>query len=356
MSSKKAKSTKRAAKALPAVSIPEPFEPAPSELEPLLSTFDPDLVYITHIDNHPSWFKRRIFFVPVGINVVIALLLLLRVYKAYPLYWSLLMSLLGNPNETTIYYAKTPWNELIKMVLWRMAIFMLDFVLFRIVGPWPWSFFLETPGNPVLWRWNVGFRDEEVYVRQSRGWNAKDLLGETEGSSGKAGSENPFFKTRILPAVDMQRLREKTGYLLMDGDFDLDFAGMISAHYLLDKMGVSADLLRTSVFVYVGKGEGGQWVVWNCWKLDEGSETEAREKIMLFKDRLTAMGKESLFFKWVELVQYESNAPGGFTYERQVTTADKAKKLFENEGIDFDKFIKDIGGLKGMPGMGEASG
>ncbi|KAF2241537.1 hypothetical protein BU26DRAFT_172599 [Trematosphaeria pertusa] len=342
---------KRATKALPAAAIPEPFEPASAALARFLSTFDKDNVYITHIDNHPAWFKRRIFFVPVGINVVIAALLLWRAYAASPFYWSLLMSLLGNRNETTIYYTETPWGKLIKSVVWRMLVFLFDWLLFRIVGPWPWSFFLESPGNPVTWRFTVGFRDEEVYVRQSRGWGAKDLLGEAEGSSGKAGGDSPFFKTRILPAVDMRRLREKTGYLLMDGDFDLDFGGMITATKLLDKKEITADLLRTSVFVWVGSEETGQWAVWNCWKLDEGSETEARQKIMLFKDRLTAMGKESLFFKWVELVQFESNAPGGFTYERQAATAEKAKTLFEEEGIDFDKFIRDIGGLGGMPGM-----
>lgn len=350
MPKKQPNTTKKGVKALPAA-IPEPFETAPSALAPLLETFDKSSVYITHIDNHPSWFKRRIFFVPMGINVIIVLLLLWRAYAAYPLYSSLVMSLLGNHNETTIYYSTTPWGELIRKVLWRMSIFLFDWLLFRIVGPWPWTFFLETPGNPVSWRLITGFREEEVYVRQSRGWGAADLLGAAEGSSGKAGAESPFFKTRILPAIEQRRLREKTGYLLMDGDFDLDFGGMITATRLLDKREISADNLRTSVFVWVGTEESGQWTVWTCWRLSEGSDTEARQKIMLFKDRLTALGKESLFFKWVELIQFESNAPGGFTYERQVATAEKVKKLFADEGIDFDEFFRDIGGLQGMPGM-----
>lgn len=344
---------KRAAKALPTPAIPEPFTPADAALAPLLSTFDKNSVYITHIDNHPSWFKRRIFFVPVTINLVLALLLLWRAYAIFPLYWALTISLLGNPNETTIYWATTPWGKLSWLMVKRMGTFLFDWMLFKIVGPWPWTFFFESPGNPVSWRLKIGFRDDEVYVRESRGWGAKDLLGAAEGASGKAGGESPFFKTRILPAVEPQRLTEKTGYLLMDKDFDLDFAGMINATQLLDKKEITKDLLRKSVFVWVGKEESGQWTVWDCWKLDEGSETEARQKIMLFKDRLTAMGKESLFFKWVELVQFESNAPGGFTYERQTATAEKAKKLFQDEGIDFDQFIKEIGGLGGMPGMGE---
>ncbi|KAF2019750.1 hypothetical protein BU24DRAFT_419371 [Aaosphaeria arxii CBS 175.79] len=347
------KTTKRATKALPKASsaIPDPFTPVPTEILPLLDTLDKEIVYITHIDHHPAWFKKRVFFVPVGLNVTIGLVLLWRAYAASPWYWSILMSFLGNHNETTIYFASTPWLQLIWMVLVRSSVFLVDFILFRIIGPWPWGFFFESPGNPISWRFKTGFRDEEVYVRESRGWGARDLLGEAEGSSGRAGSESPFFKTRILPAVETRRLAEKTGYMLMDKDFDLSFAAMTKAAQMIDRKEITLDNVQKSVFVWVGSQETGQWTVWDCWKLDGGSETEARKKIMIFKDRLTAMGKESLFFRWVELIQFESSAPGGFTQERQIEAANKAKKLFEDEGIDFDTFIKEIGGLDGLPGM-----
>lgn len=261
---------------------------------------------------------------------------------------------MGNHNETTIYWDKTPWGEMIWKVTKRMLSFMLDFLLFRIVAPWPWSFFLEMPGNPVWWRWKVGFRDEEVYIRQSRGWGSEDLLGKGEGGSGKAGEESPYWKTRILPAVDSQRLREKSGYLLMDADFDLDFYGMIAATQLLDRKIISASTLRKAVFVYVGDltsaVENGQWAIWDCSEAEsQDSEAEARNKLLIFKDKLTAMGKESLFFKWVELIQYESNAPGGFTQEKQEETAEKTKRMFEAEGVDWEAFSTFIGGS--MPGL-----
>lgn len=346
---------KKATKALPTPkpAIPEPFTPVNAALAPLLSTFDKDSVYITHTDNHPWWFKRRIFAVPVTINLVLALLILWRAYVILPHYWAIVLSFLGNPNETTIYYSMTPWGTLVWLIFKRMGNFLFDWMLVQVVGKWPFTFFFESPGNPVSWRMKIGFRDDEIYVRQSRGWGAYDLLGAAEGSSGKAGAESPFFKTRILPAVETRRLMEKTGYLLMDKDFDLDFAGMIDATQLLDKKDITKDMVKKSVFVWVGEEETGQWVVWDCSKLDEGSETEARQKVMLFKDRLTIMGKESLFFKWVELVQFESNAPGGFTIERQTATAEKAKDLFKSEGLNFDEFIKSIGGLGGLPGMDE---
>ena len=317
----------------------------------MLDTFNPASVYIIHTDNHPAWFKKRIFTVPVILNLCIAALLLWRGWYIGPYYWAILMSVLGNENETTIHYAQTTWGQLVWRVGKRMASFTMDWVLFKIVGPWPYTFFLEQPGNPVSWRWTIGFRDQEVYVRVSRGWGAEDLLGAAEGGSGKAGQESPFFKTRILPAIDAQRLREKTGYMLMDANFDLDFYGMIAATQLLDKKNITPELVRKSVFVFVGDDSSGQWALWNCAKLDEGSETEARNKVIEFKDRLTAMGKESLFFKWVELIQFESSAPGGFTQERQIAAAEKAKKMFEEQGVDWEAFSKDIGGLDGMPGM-----
>ncbi|KAH8732597.1 hypothetical protein GQ44DRAFT_697860 [Phaeosphaeriaceae sp. PMI808] len=345
----------RAVKA-PKSAIPEPFTPVPAELKDLLSTFSRDTVYITHIDTHPAWFKKRIFTVPLLLNLAITALLALRAYYILPHYLFILLSVLGTHNHTTIYWSGSTWPTLLWSIAKRGLSFMLDFFLLRIVGPWPWSFFLEWPGNPVRWRWTIGFRDEEVYVRQSRGWGAADLLSAAEGASGKmVGGASPFFTTRILPAIEAERLRSKTGYLLMDADFDLDFYGMIAATELLDRKVIAKATVRKAVFVYVGDlssaVENGQWAMWDCAKLDEGSETEARKKIVLFKDKLTAMGKESLFFKWVELIQFESSAPGGFTQERQVAAAEKAKKMFEAEGVDFDEFSRDIGGVEGMPGV-----
>lgn len=332
--------------------IPPPFSAAPPELSSLLATFDPSSVYIIHTDNLPAAHKKSIFIVPVLLNLFFALILAWRAYYALPHYWAIILSFLGNPNNTTIRYDVTPWGTLIWKVVQRMLLFLADFMLFRIVGPWPWSFFAESPGNPISWRWNVGFREEEICVRQSRGWGASDLLGAAEGASGKAGQDSPFFKTRILPAIDKGRLRQKTAYLLMDASFDLDFYGMVAATQLLDRKTISLDFLQKSVFVCIGgeEGEEGTWAMWDCSKLDQGSESEARDKVILFKERLTEMGKESLFFKWVELIQYESNAPGGFTPERQLAAADKVKKIFADQGVDFEDFSKEIGGLEGMPG------
>ncbi|KAI9843146.1 MAG: hypothetical protein M1837_006599 [Sclerophora amabilis] len=114
-----------------------------------------------------------------------------------------------------------------------------------------------------------------------------------------------------------------------------------------------------------------------------------RMKIQKMKDRLTQLGKESLFFRWVELVAAEAASPhengetltakpkpkpkpkpvpretgllaagegegggedGRMPTARQVSTLEKAKEMFESEGIDFEQFWTEIGGMDGMPGF-----
>src|SRR5947207_4090239 len=104
------------------------------------------------------------------------------------------------------------------------------------------------------------------------------------------------------------------------------------AHELGDKGEIKLGTLHGTVFVWVGGDEDGRWCVWDVeGKKDEDMQTEGteegRRKIFEFRDRLTAMGKEDLFFKWVELVQEETSKPGGFTKERQFEEGLKVKAL-----------------------------
>ncbi|KAF2085034.1 hypothetical protein K490DRAFT_47747 [Saccharata proteae CBS 121410] len=325
---------------------PAPFTLAPSILDPFLDTLDTQSVYITHIDNHPWWFKRRIFCVPLLLNLGIVCLLAWRAYAVLPTYFEMLLSALGNHNAYTVYPAKRTWSQLALVCLKRGSNFLLDYVLVMIVSGWPITFFLESPGNPVSWRWQAGFRDREIYVRKSRGWGKTELL---DATSGKRGQESPFFATRILPAIDRHLLRSKTGYLLMDKSWDLDFAAMKHATGLVDSKKVFESCFEKSVFVWAGEGTG--WCVWEVHRLDEGAEEDGRKKIIAFKDTLTALGKESLFFRWIELVQYESSQPGGFTEERQQRAVKNARELFERDGVDFEEFVASVGGMGGMPGF-----
>lgn len=252
--------------------------------------------------------------------------------------------MLGHESPATVDKAAFTTKQLVWIVLKRTAMFAFDFVLLRFIGPWPVTFFLEKPGNPILWRWKVGFRDLEIVVRTSRSWGTEDLM-----QGVKTGGESAFFKVRILPAVDRGFVRSKTGYLMMDKDWDLDFAAMVKAHQLADEGKVGLKEMEKSVLAWSEKD--GEWLIWQLWKMDEGEgEEEARKKIVALKDRLTVMGKESLFFRWIEIVQYESSQ-GEFTPERQKKTLEEVQKAFREQGVEFEDVIESVGGLEGMPGF-----
>lgn len=319
--------------------IPTPFTKAPASLAPFLERLDPAKVHITHIDRHPISYKKNIFLIPVTLNGFIALLLLWRLYFAIPKYWVLLQTLLGYITSATVDTEATTRNEQLLILFKRTGMMLLDFLLFRFVGPWPLTFFAEQPANPCTWRWNVGFRKEEVIVRVSRHWETKDLM-----KGVKQGEENAFFKTRILPAIEPMHMR-KTGYLMMNESWDLEFEVMCDAHTLVKRNEVKLEGLDKVVLAHM---EGHGWVLWK-WE-GAGDVIEGRrKKVVAFKEKLTAMGKESLFWKWTEIVEEERDRDGGFTEERQEKVVLRVKGEFEKNGVDFEEVVRSIGGLDEVP-------
>lgn len=349
------------AKSLPAAkpqvptSPPAPFSFPPSSLRPFLETLDKSHIYITHIDTHPWRFKRRIFSVPILMNIAIALLLAWRAYVAIPSYLAIALATLGSNNTAKVDVHDTDWTTLLDITVRRALMFLFDWTLLRFIGPWPLDFFFGAPANPTSWRRAVGFQDREVVVRVSRKWD-KALLPGWVGDQKCEKEKEGVFRDRIMPAIEPKWLLAKTGYLMMDKNWDLDFAAMIVAHDLVstsDQTGkLNLDDFRKTVILY-SELHGG-WLVWAVHKLDAsaaGTQEVGRQKIVAFKDRLTAMGKENLFFRWIEIVQYESSQPGGFTPERQAVAMKKAKEAFVGQGVDFERFWKDVGGMEGMPGL-----
>jgi hypothetical protein len=163
------------------------------------------------------------------------------------------------------------------------------------------------------------------------------------------GSHRDEIFSIVKKAVDPIWMNEKTGYLMLNKEWDLDWRMIIAATKLVDRQTMKLDDFNPTVFLY-SKEFG-----WMC--EDAGGvgatekEVDGRRKIVAFKDELTAIGKENLFFKWIELVQYDSSQPGGFGPEQQAKTMIKAKQMFESQGVGFDKFWAKIGGMEGMPGM-----
>jgi len=255
--------------------IPKPFTSAPERLNPFLDTLNPAKIYIVHLDKLPWDFKRQIFAVPVFLNVLIVIILLWRWYTIIPTYLELATIFIRA--DPSIIAKGAPFTEKAWLTLRRAFMFGIDFVLIRIIMPWPISFFLEQPANPVKWRRRVRFQDVEIIVRESRKWGAEELL-----SGGKKGAESPFFKTRVLPAVERRLLSEKTGYSMMGKDWDLDFASMINAAELCKRKDLKEQDFEATVLAHDDKFG---WLAWVVYKEEQAAETSDRDKLVNFKVR-----------------------------------------------------------------------
>lgn len=320
---------------------PAPFKRPPEVLAPFISELSKKHVYITHIDAKPPAFKRKMFLVPVAMNVAVALLFAWRMYHILPWYWKLLLAGWGNPNETTFYSKEATWSELAWEILKRGIVMFIDFMLFVFVWPWPVEFaFGRSHGNPTRWRLNVGFRDKEIYVRRSRDWDVmlRDIF--------KDENSKKILLAYTQEATAPLLQEQKTGYLLMNSKWDLDWNLMIMAHNLVDKKEVALDAFRNVILVFH------QDYGWMCHDLKMGiaaEEEQRRRQIFAFRDVLTAMGKENLFYRWIEVVQFESTQPGGFGPEKQEAAAKKIREMFEAESINFDELWKEAVGTN--PGI-----
>ena len=318
-----------------------PFTKAPAILKPFLDPLSPEEVYLVHIDTTATDLKWQTFIVPTVVNVVVAAVIALRVYWGFSTYPALVAILLGMQSSLSVDIASTPWTELAQITLRRVGTILIDYFLVTLFLSWPFHFVL----GPVRWRRAVGFRDREIIVRRShRSWSRKL-------ERNKWIRDNDAMRDKIVAAVTPERIG-KTGYLLVDEDWNLDYSAMVRAHTLVDLtrkgQGVQLDEFRTAVLVHT---DSDGWLIWRVG--DENTpagrqKSAQRDQILAFKERLTAMGKEDLFFRWVELVQWESSQPGGFTPERQRSAMVQAKQMFDEENVDFSQFWDDeLGGMDG---------
>ncbi|UKZ66960.1 uncharacterized protein TrAtP1_008125 [Trichoderma atroviride] len=320
---------------------PAPFKRPPEVLAPFISELSEKHVYITHIDAKPPAFKRKMFLVPVALNVAVAVLFVWRMYHILPWYWKLLMTGWGHTNETRFNSKEATWSELGWEILKRGIVMFIDFMLFVFVWPWPVEFALgRSHGNPTRWRLNVGFRNKEIYVRRSRDWDLmlRDIF--------KDENAKKILLAYTQEATSPLLQEQKTGYLLMNSKWDLDWNLMILAHKLVDKKEIALEAFKNVILVF--HHDYG----WICHDLKMGiaaEEEDRRRQIFAFRDVLTAMGKENLFYRWIEVVQFESTQPGGFGPEKQEAAAKKIREMFEAENINFDELWKEAVGTN--PGI-----
>lgn len=237
--------------------------------------------------------------------------------------------------------------------------FFFDFALYRFVATWPLDFFRwGQPLGPAIWRWKIGYKAREVVVRRSRRWGEQIFVGENNDEAvlgeGKIGGK--VYKERVLPGIDAAWVRGRTGMSMLDRNWDLWYQGMADAQMLIEKDQVKLEDFNSRM-VAVHESKRG-WLMWKCDNDEphDGNNNNA-EKIKKIKTRLDIMGKEGLFWKWIELVQFETemNDDNNPVKEVRERLRRKGRDLFAGEGVDFDDFWKEIGDLEDMPGLKSSS-
>lgn len=182
-------------------------------------------------------------------------------------------------------------------------------------------------------------------MRRSRPTWDTDVSKAIKGTDTQARN---LLSAHVSAATSPMFLNEKTGYLMMNNEWDLDWAAMVKATKLVDDRTIALDAFKLMVVMH---HEDYGWVSLDL-KMQESAEDDARRtQVFAFRDALAAVGKEDLFYRWIEIVQFESTQPGGFGPEKQVQVAKQIRDLFSEQGIDFDEFWKQSVGSDGLAGM-----
>lgn len=309
--------------------LPEPFKRPPDVLLPFMEPLSKRHVYITHIDSLPVRHKRNIFLMPVAINALVVVLFTWRIYAVWPWYWALVVGSFGYESATTFATRQASWSDISNEIIKRTLTLCIDFLLFVFLWPWPVRFTLgRHDGSPTRWRWSVGFRSREICVRRSKGWDKEVRHRLRDADAHKTLMEH------VQQATSPLLQDQKTGYLLQNAHWDLDWDAMVCAHALVESKKIALDAFRNVVFFH---DEDYGWVCYDQRARESVDEEDKRRQVFLFRDALTVMGKEDLFYRWVEVVQYEATQPGGFGPEKQEVAAQRIRDMFDAENVDFDK-------------------
>ncbi len=332
---------------------PTPFQYAPTALRPFLSTLPTDHIYLVHLDHTPTSLKKKVFVVPVLLNLLIVLGLCVRIYFAAPQYLEQIITIFGYDTAYKVDTTAAGVGDLVYVVISRTALLMIDYVILGMIGSWPKEFVfggkLSRFTGPLTWRRKLGFNDTEIIVRRGRKWDTPLLTGQTPDQVKTWRIDEELTIKVKVDAAMMQAYLAKTGYLLLDRDWDLDFKAMIDAQRLAERGTIHLKDLETLALVYYQK----QWLIWKVHeKPDIAAQAEPGDNVVeKFRHKLAELGAEDVFFRWIEIVQFETSQPGGFTEGRQAEAIRELRRRLEKKAVDFAQFWEEIGGQSGLPGF-----
>ena len=232
----------------------------------------------------------------------------------------------------------------------RTFLLFVDYVLLALVGSWPKEFFLGSREGrrtgSAVWRWRIGVREKEIVVRRGRRWDTKILVGSDKKERVWSKEDELTMLKKVGDAMRKEYLA-KTGVLLLDKKWDLEYRGMIDAHRMVDSERLKMEDLDGCVFVWYGE----KWLWWrpNERRKAEGERDEKTEK---FRKALEQRKCGDVFYRWIEIVQFETNQKKGTEKERYERLLEEFKRLLNGKRVDVDKLLKEVGGEAGVPGLG----
>lgn len=348
------------ASALTAHAPPAPFKSAPAALLPLAETLPTDHVFLVHVESTPPGMRKQTFLVPIILNLIILSGLCWRLYYAVPTYLEQMITIMGYETRWTVKPKALAWHDLGEILFYRTFLLSMDYVIFGLLGRWPYEFlFGDKHGRyvgPCSWKWTVGFsRKQEPIVRRGRKWDSpiyakpaeRKKLNKAEKSWTQ--EEELTIHTKCSDALSTAATT-KNALTLLDKDWDLDYAGMVDATELLDASQISImDLDRVVLVPWQGK--------WYSWYPHASQAPTDRpvgakdEKLENFRKHLSELNCDDIFYRWIELIQYETSQPGGFTAERRKSAEAELRKMLKSKQKDDEAFITSVGGLTSIPGL-----
>lgn len=328
--------------------FPTPWEAVSGGLEAFTSTLPSDHIYVVHVDKTPVAAKKQAFLVPIVLNTLIVLGMIARIYYAAPIYLSLIIDVFNIDTSYAIDPSIATKKDIVSTVFARTFLFASDYAIFWLIGSWPREFVAGSAINrfvgPLGWRMSVGLQKEEIIVRRGRKWDISIAQPEKDWSV----EDELTMKVKVEAAMS-RSYTSKTGLSLLDRDWDLDYKGMTDAHRFIEDGRAKIEELEDCALVSYQD----QWLFWRVHEKVSEASGAGDPKVQAFKQKLADHGCESVFYRYMELLQYETNQPVAdldevrSRLEQELKRSMKAKK----PDVDFDQFLKDIGGPESIPGF-----
>jgi len=307
--------------------------------------------------------RRQAFIVPVLLNLIISAGLCWRLYHAVPVYLEQLITILGYETSWTVTPKNLAWGDLINTVGTRTILLATDYVIFGMLGRWPYEFlFGDKYGRYVGcagWKWDVGFsRPKEPVVRRGRKWDVPIFQDEEERKRQSKPAdtwtkeEELAVHTKCSDALRRSQT-SKNALSLLDRDWDLDYRAMVDAADLIDQAKLSLDDIDHLVLV----PWQAKWYSWYPHKIKTSDShiepvSERDEKLESFRKHLIDLGCEDIFYRWIEMVQYETSQPARFTQVKKEEAEQELRRMLKSRKKDDESFIQAVGGMQNVPGLG----